>query len=154
MNGFQLIEEKETEEEEEEEEEDVFISSKARSRFRFPTRHHGQTMSEMISMERLVFMEAVVNVDVFLAVVVVVVVILLVAAPMKALARHRDILCNDNVGRELIFPIFAILQLSVKMFVFYETQISRDTPKPRACSRKKDTQTNAESRAQSFRMRT
>jgi len=118
MNGFQLIEEKETEEEEEEEEEDVFISSLARSRFRFPTRHHGQTMSEMISMERLVFMEAVVSVDVFLAVVVVVVVILLVAAPMKALARHRDILCNDNVGRELIFPIFAILQLSVKMFVF------------------------------------
>jgi hypothetical protein len=96
MNGFQLIEEKETEEEEEE---DVFISSKARSRFRFPTRHHGQTMSEMISMERLVFMEAVVNVDFFLAVVVVVaVVILLVAAPMKALARHRDILCNGNVG--------------------------------------------------------
>ena len=97
MNGFQLIEEKETEEEEEEEE-DVFISSKARSRFRFPTRHHGQTMSEMISMERLVFMEAVVNVDFFLAVVVVAVVILLVAAPMKALARHRDILCNGNVG--------------------------------------------------------
>ena len=117
MNGFQLIEEKETEEEEEE---DVFISSKARSRFRLPTRHHGQTMSEMISMERLVFMEAVVNVDFFLAVVVIVVVILLVAVPMKALARHRDILCNGNVGwGELVFfPIFAILQLSVKMFVF------------------------------------
>ena len=120
MNGFQLIEEKETEEEEEEEEEDVFISSKARSRFRFPTRHHGQTMSEMISMERLVFMEAVVSVDVFLAVVVVVVVILLVAAPMKALARHRDILCNGIVGwGELVFFLFLLFcNCLTKMFMF------------------------------------
>jgi len=76
-------------------------------------------MSEMISMERLVFMEAVVNVDVFLAVVVVVVVILLVAAPMKALARHRDILCNGNVGESCFFLFLLFFcNCLTKMFVF------------------------------------
>jgi len=70
-------------------------------------------------MERLVFMEAVVNVDVFLAVVVVVVVILLVAAPMKALARHRDILCNGNVGESCFFLFLLFFcNCLTKMFVF------------------------------------
>lgn len=75
MNGFQLIEEKETDEEE-----DVFVFSKARSRLRFPTIHQGQTMSETTSMDRLAFMEG------FIDAVVALVAILLVVAPKKVFA--------------------------------------------------------------------
>ena len=71
MNGFQLIEEKETDEEE-----DVFVFSKARSRLRFPTIHQGQTMSDTMAMDRLGFVDA----------IVALVAILLVVAPMKAFA--------------------------------------------------------------------
>ena len=75
MNGFQLIEEKETDEEE-----DVFVFSKARSRLRFPTIPQGQTMSETTSMDRLAFMEG------FIDAVVALVAILLVVAPKKVFA--------------------------------------------------------------------
>lgn len=71
MNGFQLIEEKETDEEE-----DVFVFSKARSRLRFPTIHQGQTMSDTMAMDRLGFVDA----------IVALVAILLVVAPKKAFA--------------------------------------------------------------------
>jgi len=72
MNGFQLIEEKETDEEE-----DVFVFSKARSRLRFPTIHQGQTMSDTMAMDRLLgFVDA----------IVALVAILLVVAPKKAFA--------------------------------------------------------------------
>jgi len=71
MNGFQLIEEKETDEGE-----DVFVFSKARSRLRFPTIHQGQTMSDTMAMDRLGFVDA----------IVALVAILFVVAPKKAFA--------------------------------------------------------------------
>jgi|TARA_B100001173_G_scaffold84414_1_gene72224 cold shock CspA family protein len=73
MNGFQLIEEKETDEEE-----DVFVFSKARSRLRFPTIHQGQTMSDTMAMDRLLLG--------FVDAIVALVAILLVVAPKKAFA--------------------------------------------------------------------
>ena len=73
MNGFQLIEEKETDEEE-----DVFVFSKARSRLRFPTIHQGQTMSDAMAMDRLLLG--------FVDAIVALVAILLVVAPKKAFA--------------------------------------------------------------------